>query len=264
MNKPTRQLKFSGLVSPNDLRHQVVRLPPGETLRDQRYVAPNMVEVTISTPPPAHVIGVPQYSPAIFGRDSGYNPAADCDGAFMSAKFQPNNNCYAYACNIASNSFAQPGRRSGIAITAATLNGPSISSFAGQDGLIYVGQTRAELAGFAQTRRAGLRGDSTGGHYVALMISAASGPDWPGDYHWARCDDSVDFASWSQKDGGDQVTNFDFAGNPIVDPAAANWSVNQGPIQPDRTQPDYNPDDLVVSYAFYCYMFVPDTGVNIV
>lgn len=264
MNKPTRQYKFSGLVSPDDPRHQVVHLPPGGKLRDQEYIAPNMVQVTINNPPPTQVIGVPQYSAPVFGEDSGYDPAGDCGGAFMSAKFQPNNNCYAYACNIASNSFPQPGRHSGNCITAATLNGPSIAGFAEQDGLVYVGQTRAELAAFAQKRRAGKGSTSIGGHYVALMISPPSAPDWPGDYHWARCDDSVDFSSWSQKDGGDQVTNFDFAGNPITNPATANWSVNQGPIQPDKTQPDYNPDDLVVSYTFYCYMFVPDNGVNIV
>jgi hypothetical protein len=95
------------------------------------------------------------------------------------------------------------------------------------------------------------------------MISAPSGAYWPGDYHWARCDNS-EFNSWSQKDGGDQVTNFDFAGNPIVDPSIANWSVNQGPIQPDKTQPGFDPNDMVVDYVFYCYMFVPDTGVNII
>ena len=100
-----------------------------------------------------------------------------------------------------------------------------------------------------------------GGHFVALMISPAGDANWPGDYHWSRCDNSSgSCGSWSQKDGNDQVTNFDFAGNLITDPATANWTVNQGPIQ---TGSDVG-DDQIVDYAFYCYMFVPDSGVNII
>jgi hypothetical protein len=203
------------------------------------------------------VIGVPQYAPTTVGTTSGYNPAGDCGGNFMSYKFQPNNNCYAYGCNIASNTFPQPGRAHGNKITAPTLNGPSIRGFAEQDGLIYVGTTLADVRQFAAARAAGVGG--LGGHFVALMISLAGDDNWPGDYHWARCDDNVNFSSWSQKDGSDQVTNFDFAGQPITDPSTANWTVNQGPVQPPK---NYN--DLIAAYVFYCFMFVPDGGVQII
>ena len=115
-----------------------------------------------------------------------------------------------------------------------------------------VGQTLDEVRSHATT--------AAPGQYVALLISPADpNPNygWPGDYHWARFDDLASSA-WSQKDGTDQVTNFDFAGHPITDPATANWTVNQGPISKQ------DPGDLVVSYAFYAYMYVPQGGVNII
>lgn len=264
MMQPARHLKFSGMIAPQDQLHQVIHLPPGEMLSDQQYIAPNLVTVIIKNPPPTQTIGVPQYSPTVIAKSTGYDPAGDCNGNFMSAKFQPNNNCYAYGCNISSNSFPQPGRLSGNLITASTLNGPSVANFAEQDGLVFAGKSTGELASFAQKRRAQLGAGGLDGHFVALMISAPSGQYWPGDYHWARCDDNVNSSSWSQKDGGDQVTNFDFAGNPITNPATANWSVNQGPIQPDKSQPGFNPDDMVVDYVFYCFMYVPNEGVDIV
>ncbi|MFP2904147.1 asparaginase domain-containing protein [Pyxidicoccus sp. 3LFB2] len=258
----TRHFKFSGIVAPDDRFHQITHAALGAEAPDEHYLAPTTVPVTINNPPPTRVIGIPQYSPTVYGRTTGYNPAGDCNGNFMSFKFQPNNNCYAYGCNITSNTFPQPGRASGNLITAQTLNGPSVRAFAEKDGLRFAGTKMEELKTFAASRRAS-NADTLDGHFVALMISPAGDANWPGDYHWARCDDNVTFSSWSQKDGNDQVTNFDFAGNPIKDPATANWTVNQGPVQPDKTQPNYNPNELIVDYAFYCYMFVPNTGVNI-
>jgi len=83
--------------------------------------------------------------------------------------------------------------------------------------------------------------------------------NWPGDYHWARCDNSSDACdSWSQKDGSDQVTNFDFAGNPINNPMTANLQVTQGPVSSTDSR------ELLVEYGFYCFMFVPETSVTII
>lgn len=255
-----RQFKFSGMIAPQNQFHQITQAALG-AVPDEHYLAPKTIPVTITNPPPSRTVGIPQYSPTVFGRTSAYDPAGDCGGAFMSYRFQPNNNCYAYGCNIASNTFAQPGRAHGNLITAATLNGPSVSAFAQQDGLLFAGTSMDELRAFAASRLASLK--ELQGHFVALMISPAGDANWPGDYHWARCDDNVNFNSWSQKDGSDQVTNFDFAGRLITDPATANWTVNQGPVQPNKSQPDYNPNDLLAEYDFYCYMFVPDSGVNI-
>ena len=233
--------KFSGLVSPHNLFHQM------EDYAQSGHVIP-------PTWVPTAWGNVAQYAATVTDTNPSYDPAGDCNGYFMSSKYQPNNNCYAYGCNIATNSFPQPGRASGAPSLSSNFTAQHVKDNAVSDGLIYIGNTAKDIAKHAATY-------PSGGHYVALMFSApesnigGSGINWPGDYHWARCD-NLQASSWSQKDGGDQVTNFDFAGNPITDPALANWTVNQGPLRGGA--------EYVVSYDFYCYMFVPSSGVNII
>jgi hypothetical protein len=259
----TRPLKFSGRIAPQDFLHQPTRAALGAA-PDEHQIAPTTVNVTITNPPGHGTIGIPQYAPTVFGEPvARYNPAGDCGGCFMSYKYQANNNCYAYGCNIAANTFPQPGRASGNLIQ--NIDGGTIRGFAEQDGLVFVGSAMQDVRRYAQQRQATtpghlLQAGYLGGHFVALMISPAGDSLWPGDYHWARCDNSAGPCdSWSQKDGGDQVTNFDFAGAPITDPSLANWTVNQGPIGTGGNQ-----NDLVVSYDFYCFMFVPGAGVKII
>ncbi len=231
------KFRFSGRVHPNSLFHQLKAAAPPD-----HVIAPHYVHVQ-------GVGDIPQYAQTVFGQSAAYDPAHDCQGYFMSARFQPNNNCYAYACVIASNSFPQPGRLNGY-LLPNDFTGADVAHGAELDGLVMVGPSRDELRAHAK--------NAAPGHYVALLISR---PDpeygWPGDYHWVRCDDSA-CSEWSQKDGSDQVTNFDFGGHPIRDPATADWTVNQGPIGKQ------DPGDLVVSYAFYAYMYVPQGGVNII
>lgn len=264
--KPAKTFKLSGMISPADRLHQFTVGSSLGAAPDEHYIAPVTVNVIIVQPPGIGTIGVPQYSPTVNGGiPTAFAPATDCNGNFMSAKFQPNNNCYAYGCNITTNTFPQPGKQSGYLLTAANFQQPLqsigelVAGYATRDGLIFVGRSADDLTKFRAARGAG----GLNGHYVALMISPAGDADWPGDYHWARCDNSSGACdSWSQKDGNDQVTNFDFAGNPITNPATANWTVNQGPLA-DSKSPDNNQDQLV-SYAFYCFMFVPASGVNII
>lgn len=273
--KPAKSFRFSGVIAPDDRLHQATAAPTASAAPDEHYIAPQTIPVTIVQPPGKGTIGVPQYSPLVNGGlPAGFAPATDCGGNFMSARFQPNNNCYAYGCNITPNTFPQPGRQSGYLLTAADFQQPFaalgelVAGYATRDGLVFAGRSMAELMTFKSSRQGtnpgpGVKAGYLGGHFVALMISPAGDADWPGDYHWARCDNSSGSCnSWSQKDGSDQVTNFDFAGNPISDPATANWTVNQGPLS-DSKSPDNN-DDQIVSYAFYCYMFVPTSGVNII
>lgn len=237
--------KFSGRIAEGDLRHSTL-----ETAPDGALVAPTYVPTTWGN--------VPQFAATVSDTNNGYDPAGDCQGYFMSVNYQPNNNCYAYGCNIASNSFAQPGRASGAPTLANNFTAEHVKDNAVSDGLVFVGATLDALNAYAETVVAGA------GHYVALMFSPPesniggdTNANWPGDYHWARCDVLTPM-SWSQKDGGDQVTNFDFAGNPILDPSIANWRVNQGPIG-NGDQSEY-----IVTYAFYCFMYVPSSGVNII
>lgn len=274
MPTPGKTFRFSGRIAPEDPLHQVTTTSvPGGT-PDEHYLAPTTIKVTIVVPPNTGTIGVPQYAPTVNGGvANGYDPAGDCQGGFMSYKFQPNNNCYAYGSNITPNTFPQPGRQSGYLLTAADFNSPFdslgelVSSYAAKDGLVFAGTSMAQLLQFKSSRlgtnpEGAPQQGNLDGHFVALMISPAGDANWPGDYHWARCDNSSGRCdSWSQKDGNDQVTNFDFAGNPITDPSTANWTVNQGPVGqglPNAGQ------DQIVDYAFYCFMFVPGTGVNIV
>jgi hypothetical protein len=238
-----RSFKLSGRILPGDLLHSTK-----EEATDGALIPPGYVSTTWGQ--------VPQYAATLRDTNAGYNPAGDCQGYFMSCLFQPNNNCYAYGCNIASNSFAQPGRLSGAPTLANDFTAKHVQQNAVSDGLTLVGTALSDIQKHAA--------QANGGHYVALMFSEPeskiggdANANWPGDYHWARLDD-LTTGSWSQKDGGDQVTNFDFAGQPITDPSEANWRVNQGPIGGGDN------NEYIVSYDFYCYMYVLDGSVNII
>lgn len=125
-----------------------------------------------------------------------YNPAY-----WNTASRQPHNNCYNYANDQATNSFAQPGRASGHMYTALTCQ--SVQPAATSDGL----RACANFAGPLQPGQ---------GWYVALVI-------WPGnDYHWYRQDK---VGCWSHKPGGTAARNTDNAGHAILDPR----SCNRGP-----------------------------------
>jgi hypothetical protein len=122
-----------------------------------------------------------------------YNP-----GAWNVPAVQPYNNCYNYANNQQTNTFAQPGRASGHPFAALTC--PDVGSAAQSDGLRNSPNFSAPLAPGA-------------GWYVALVI-------WPSqDYHWYRQDN---VGCWSHKPGQTAVRNVDNAGQPITDPQTCN------------------------------------------
>lgn len=245
--------KYSGRVTPGNPFHDRLDLLEG-------YI----IKPVLVTPPNPEWGNVAKYADTISGKHPvRYDPSGNCNGNFMSYKFQPHNNCYAYGTNIATSTFPQPGR----AHLASTpwrrkFTAEVVIQNAMLDGLIRLQQRTIpdliDKSGYVQ---------GEDGHFVALLFSQpeadaeneAPAPRWQGDYHWVRAD-SVDTGtkkiSWSQKDGGDQVTNFDFAGKPISDPGTACWTVNIGPKERDD-------DTRVVEYAFVTYMWVPSRGVNI-
>lgn len=276
MTLPTRQLKTSGKIASHDPFHQPITTVQGDPAptSGEHYISPSVVAVTIKNPPPtagaySNIMYIPQYAQTKYGATAIYSPSQNCDGYFMSSLYQPNNNCYAYGCNIAPNTFPQPGRKNGTDLWGlGPISGEIVSEAAELDGLIKVGTKIADLTTFFNKNP---KYNNTG-HFVALMISPkGTDSNWPGDYHWARCDNSSkECNSWSQKDGSDQVTNFDFAGVLISDPSKANWSVNQGPVPVPSTSnsspvapPAQIQSDNVVTYNFYCFMYVPDNGVDI-
>ncbi|WP_022700392.1 hypothetical protein [Oceanicaulis alexandrii] len=119
-------------------------------------------------------------------------PAYDPDWWNNNAVRLANNNCYNYANNQATNTFAQPGRASGTPIAGMSCGGVQPSAVS--DGLVA-------SANFS---------DETPGWYVALVI-------WPDtDFHWYRQDTN---GCWSHKPGSTPVINTDNAGAQITDPA---------------------------------------------
>lgn len=110
---------------------------------------------------------------------------------------QPFNNCYNYATNYRTNTFAQPGRAAGAMYGALTC--AAVAPAAVKDELINRPNANNKCP--------------AEGHLVALVI-------WPGnDYHWYRKGRN---GLWTHKPGGTAVTNVDNGGATIADPRTAN------------------------------------------
>lgn len=107
------------------------------------------------------------------------------------------NNCYNYASNKRTNTFAQPGRGSGHMYTAITC--PAVSQAALYDGL---------------HRRYVCFPDSEKPRYLVALV-VAPGPDFV-DFHWYRKNKE---GFWSHKPGGTAVRNVDNSGRVITNPA---------------------------------------------
>lgn len=110
---------------------------------------------------------------------------------------QPHNNCYNYANDQVTNTFAQPGRAAGVPFEELTCD--AVGRAARSDGFQAQGS-------FGDHRGSGQ------GWYVALVI-------WPAvDYHWYRQDDS---GCWSHKPGPTPARDVDDSGSQITDPRTA-------------------------------------------
>jgi hypothetical protein len=128
--------------------------------------------------------------PACTAKDAPpYNP-----GLWNQPGRRAHNNCYNYANNQVTNSFAQPGLASSTPFSV--IDCASVRNSAQSDGLTACPTYSAYLAPGA-------------GWYVALVV-------WPSqDYHWYRQDD---VGCWSHKLGRNTARNIDDAGNAIRDP----------------------------------------------
>jgi hypothetical protein len=123
-----------------------------------------------------------------------YNP-----GAWNTPSVQPVNNCYNYANDHPTGTFAQPGRATGHPIPQGGISCGGVQPSAQSDGLIAAPNFAAPLV-------------PGSGWYVALVV-------WPGnDYHWYRQDHS---GCWSHKPGQTAVRNTDQNGASIADPRTA-------------------------------------------
>jgi hypothetical protein len=111
------------------------------------------------------------------------------------------NNCYNYANDRMTNTFAQPGKGSGHIFTQnKTCTGAgSVEEAAASDGLVACPTFNDKLT-------------AGNGWYVALVL-------WPGhDFHWYRQDSN---GCWSNKVGGNDASSFDNSHNTIKDPQTA-------------------------------------------
>lgn len=118
-----------------------------------------------------------------------YNP-----GVWNTPAVQPKNNCYNYANNKITNTFAQPGRAHGK--QAKKMQCPNVVLAAKADGLVAVPSFSATLG-------------KGRGWYVALVV-------WPNvDYHWYRQDK---VGCWSHKPGQTAARNVDNSGKRIRNP----------------------------------------------
>jgi hypothetical protein len=141
---------------------------------------------------------------AVFARTTGSGSgcpkcvAADAPALNLSrwntAAVQPKNNCYNYANDRLTNTFAQPGNASGKSISSNSCSG--VQPLAVSDGLVAAPNFSAALA-------------AKKGFYVALVI-------WPGqDFHWYRQDNT---GCWSHKPGHTPARNTDNSGAAISNP----------------------------------------------
>lgn len=109
---------------------------------------------------------------------------------------QPSNNCYNYATNYRTDTFAQPGRAAGAIYTSLTCGAVRPAAIADQ----LIDAPNADNT------------CPTQGHLVALVVA----PGW--DFHWYR--KGAD-GWWSHKPGSTAVTNLDNSGKLISDPRTA-------------------------------------------
>jgi len=131
--------------------------------------------------------------------------APDADIAYWNdgGTIQGNNNCYNYASNYRTNTFAQPGRSSGQQYTSLSGCTVAAGQRSAKDGAIADGLINLPLAN---------NNCPSKGHLVALVIAPNA------DYHWFRKGPN---GQWSHKPGSTPAKITDNSGNLITDPRTA-------------------------------------------
>lgn len=113
-----------------------------------------------------------------------------------------NNNCYNFAANYRSDTFAQPGRKANVEwYDLACGNSPGQIGYAASfDGF--------NLSCWTSTQ-----------YYAALVIWPYTSDPLSGDFHWYR---KCANGHWCHKPGKTPARNYDSSGNWITDPATCN------------------------------------------
>ncbi len=131
-------------------------------------------------------------------------PIYEPDWWNLNPTIKSNNNCYNYATNHRTDTFAQPGKATGNQYTSLSGCAVAAGQKSAKQGAVSDALIDTPLANNQCPAQ---------GHLVALVI-------WPGvDFHWYRKGVNT---KWSHKPGGTSVTNLDNAGAIINDPRTAN------------------------------------------
>ncbi len=180
----------------------VIRIVEGDTHRFfedlgglETYLAQLFSNNEISTLTPEQSLSTIQNNNQL--PTSGDEPPYEPDKWNDNDGVQHNNNCYNYACNKQTGTFAQPGRVSIGAITQDKISCSSISVAAISDGLFPWSPDVACPGMF---------------YKKALVVGTKF------DYHWYRQDNN---GNWSHKPGQTEATDKDADGKPITDPRTA-------------------------------------------
>ncbi|CAH3107855.1 unnamed protein product [Porites lobata] len=129
---------------------------------------------------------------------------------FLNRKIRECNNCYNYANNVRTYTFAQPGEATG---TPFQLNNPpSVQASAVSDNLAVLAPNPPQPLV--------LPNPGPNQHYVALVVDPGA-PNRRGDFHWYRRDGEFNNRRWSHKPGETIPTNKDNNGHYITDPRLA-------------------------------------------
>lgn len=130
------------------------------------------------------------------------------------------NNCYNYACDIMTDTYATPGYASDVELNMLALTCPEVGNAAIADGL----KQEPEKKCLKCT------------HLVALVVSTSDQ-----DYHWYRLDDN---GRWSHKPGQHAATDLDASNKPITNPEMANRQ--------------YIGRDYEINYDMFCAYYCVD------
>lgn len=167
-----------------------------EAIGEQRsaFRAPTVAEVAEAGPDPdaGETAPASAVAAACLIANTAYNPAF-----WNTSTVQPYNNCYNYAMNYRSNTFAQPGRISGH--PNSVMQCTNVATAANWDGCT------AFCSGSNKN--------------VALVV-------WPGvDYHWYRYHSN---GFWGHKPGNTAARNTDNSGR-VIGGALNPFNCNRGP-----------------------------------
>jgi hypothetical protein len=110
------------------------------------------------------------------------------------------NNCYNFATNRRTDTFAQPGNASGHPAPVIDCN--NVRAAAISDGAVQAPPCPPN--------------DQAPRYLIALVQAPVFSPSWPHpDYHWyRRCSEGF----WAHKPGGTPARNYDNSGNTVYDP----------------------------------------------